>query len=56
LHLAGARISGLFAGPVVRELHRELAPLALVRRQYERFEQLAADSSEPLAYCLCSVE
>jgi protease-4 len=55
LHLAGARISGLFVGPAVRELHHELAPLALVRRQYERFEQLAA-SSEPLAYCLCSVE
>jgi hypothetical protein len=42
-------------GPVVRELHHELAPLALVRRQYERFEQLAA-SSKPLAYCLCAVE
>jgi protease-4 len=56
LHLAGARISGLFVGPVVQQLHHELAPLALVRRQYERFEQLATDSGEPLAYCLCSVE
>ncbi len=55
LHLAGARLSGLFLGPAVRELHHELAPLALVRRQYERFEQLAT-SSKPLAYCLCSVE
>jgi protease-4 len=56
LHLAGARIAGLFVGPVVRELHHELAPLALVRKEYERFEQLAADSGEPLAYCMCSVE
>lgn len=55
LRIATARVSGLFMGPAVNELRQELAPLALVREQYERFEKLAA-SSEPLAYCLCSVE
>jgi hypothetical protein len=45
----------LFLGPAVRELHRELAPLALVRQEYTRFERLAA-SGKPLAYCLCTVE
>jgi protease-4 len=55
LHITGARISGLFMGPAVRELRHDFAPLALVRRQYERFEQLAANG-KPLAYCLCTVE
>ncbi len=55
LHITGARISGLFMGPAVRELRHELAPLALVRKEYERFEQLSA-SGKPLAYCLCTVE
>jgi protease-4 len=55
LRIAGARLSGLFIGPAVREVRQELAPLALVRGQYDRFWQLAA-SADPLAYCLCSVE
>jgi protease IV len=55
LHIAGARLSGLLLGPAVRELHHELAPLGLVRKEYERFEALAADG-KPLAYCLCTVE
>ncbi len=55
LHITGARISGLFLAPAVRELHHELAPLALVRKEYARFGQLAA-SGKPLAYCLCTVE
>ncbi|HTQ37230.1 MAG TPA: signal peptide peptidase SppA [Steroidobacteraceae bacterium] len=55
LHLAGARVAGLFVGPAVRELHQELAPLGVVRQEYDRFERLA-DSGKPLAYCLCTVE
>jgi len=55
LHLAGARVAGLFVGPAVRELHHELAPLGLVREEYDRFERLAT-SGKPLAYCLCTVE
>ncbi len=55
VRIGTARLSGLFLGPAVRELHRELAPLALVRQEYTRFERLAA-SGKPLAYCLCTVE
>jgi protease IV len=55
VRIGTARMSGLFLGPAVRELHRELAPLALVRQEYARFERLAGDG-KPLAYCLCSVE
>ena len=55
VRIGTARLSGLFLGPAVRELHRELAPLALVRQEYTRFERLA-QSGKPLAYCLCTVE
>jgi protease-4 len=55
LHVASAHVAGRFLAPAVRELHREFAPLALLREEYERFERLAA-SGKPLAYCLCSVE
>jgi protease-4 len=55
VRISAARVSGLFLGPAVRELHRELAPLAPLREQYARFERLAA-GGKPLAYCLCSVE
>lgn len=55
LRIAGARISGLFVGPAVRELQLELAPLSLVRAQHERFGRLA-DEGKPMAYCLCAVE
>jgi len=55
VRIGTARLSGLFLGPAVRELHRELAPLALVRQEYTRFEKLAA-GGKPLAYCLCTVE
>jgi protease-4 len=55
LHVATARLSGVFLAPAVQELHQELAPLGLVRREYARFERLAA-SGKPLAYCLCTVE
>jgi protease IV len=55
LHIAAARVSGRLLAPAVHELHQELAPLGLVRREYARFEQLAT-SGKPLAYCLCTVE
>jgi protease-4 len=55
LHMAGARISAMFLAPAVRELRHDLAPLSWVRREFDRFEELAA-SGKPLAYCLCAVE
>lgn len=55
LRIGTVRISGAVLGPAVREVEKQMGPLALLQQQFDRVQALLADG-RPLTHCLCTAD